>query len=263
VLVNPTDEVLSGTLLFRNSSGFPANVEVGGQAASTLPYSIPAQGSTVIFTQGASELTTGSVTVTPDDEKASPSGTAIFSYRSAGVTVTQAGVPAVPEGTAFRTYAEFVRGSIGTGLAIANSSPFPATVLLELAGLDGAPTGLSGTVTVPASGQTSFFLDQLAFFSSLPSPFRGVLRLTSAQGVSITALRGRYNARGDFLVSSIPPVSETEAAGFSSLLFPHVADAGGYTTQFILLAAKPGQETSGSLRFYDPSGGPMDIFLLP
>jgi hypothetical protein len=37
-------------------------------------------------------------------------------------------------------------------------------------------------------------------------------------------------------------------------LFPHLADGGGYTTQFILFSGTAGQSSSGTLGFIDQSG---------
>jgi hypothetical protein len=50
----------------------------------------------------------------------------------------------------------------------------------------------------------------------------------------VVGLRGRYNERSDFLISTTSPSSEAAPAPAQSV-FPFFADGGGYTTQFVLL----------------------------
>jgi hypothetical protein len=150
---------------------------------------------------------------------------------------------------------------IQSGIAIANLSTSPASVRVELFGLDGSsnlvlrPT----LISLPGSGQTSKLLGELF---SLPGPFKGVLRITaSAPGISIVGLRARYNERNDFLITTTPPSLETTAATSTSMLFPHLADGGGYTTQFILFSGSSGQTSAGTLSVYDPNGQSLNLGL--
>jgi hypothetical protein len=65
------------------------------------------------------------------------------------------------------------------------------------------------TVTIPAGGQRSLFLDEIADFSALGT-YTGLLRITAAgSGVHIVGLRGRTNERGEFLISTVAPIDET------------------------------------------------------
>ena len=59
--------------------------------------------------------------------------------------------------------------------------------------------------------------------------------ITSAASISVVGLRGRYNERSDFLITTTPPVSEAAAPSSSPLFFPHIAASGGFTAQFILI----------------------------
>jgi hypothetical protein len=193
---------------------------------------------------------------------------AIFSFHKDGITVAEAGVPAVHEGTAFRLYAEVLGdfrneaiGSIQTGLAVASTSPVDATVNLTLTRLDGSSTGLTGTITVPANGQVSLFLNQIPGFGSLPVPFGGILRLASNTSISVVGLRGRYNERRDFLITTTQPVNESTVASTGPLYFPHIADGGGFTTQIILFSGQPGQSSNGTIQFFSQSGGALDLSL--
>lgn len=260
VLVNPTDSVLNGTVQFRSPSGQAATVNVNGQSGNSFAYSIQPRSSQKLRMSGASSTSvSGSVWIVPDGD-AAPSSLAVFSFRNTnGVTVTEAGVPAVAAGNAFRLYGEasgnlFALGSIQTGLAVTNLSANAASVRVEVNRLDGSPTGLVGTLDVPANGQAARFLNQIPGLDSLQLPFQGVLRVTSSEAISVTGLRGRYNERGDFLVTTAPPVNESSAPVNSALYFPHIADSGGYTTQFILFSGGSGQSSAGLLTFFTQSG---------
>ena len=233
--------------------------------ASSFTYAIPARSTFRVRTAGGSaEVRVGSVRVTPASGSGTPSGVGIFSFRNAGVTVTEAGVPAARATSAFRLYAEssgdFTRsqvGSIQTGIAVANSAASTATVNFELTKLDGASTGLTGSVTVPANGQTALFLNQVPGLTAVSTSFQGVLRISGPSSITVVGLRGRYNERGDFLITTTPPVAEDEPASTGEALFPHIVEGAGYTTQFILFSGKPGQAASGTLRFLSQAGQPL------
>ena len=182
------------------------------------------------------------------------------------MTVSEAGVPAVPAGNAFRLYVETAGalgavGSIQTGLAVVNTSASAASVLLEIYKLDGSSTGLTGTLPVPANGQIATFLTQIQGLSSLPAPFQGVLRVSSPAAISVIGLRGRYNERGDFLITTTPSVNEAIPPSTARLLFPQIVDGAGYTTQFILFSGQPGQAQSGTLQLFSQSGTPLGLTL--
>jgi hypothetical protein len=221
-----------------------------------------------------SGLVTGSVRVVPGNNMAAPSAFAIVSRHNrewcedpwvwvtetAVSVVTEAAIPAVPAGSAFRLYAE-VSESIETGVAVANTSDSMTNITIELSKLDGSSTGLTGTLTVPANGQVAIFLKEIPGFGSLQTPLQGVLRLTSASRISVTGIRGRYNERNDFLITTTPAVEENTVVSHSPVYFPHVADSGGYTTQFILFNARPGTSSSGKIVFFNAEGRPLELIL--
>ena len=126
--------------------------------------------------------------------------------------------------------------------------------------LGGASTGLTGTATIPGDGQIAKFLDQISGFENLTTPFQGVLRIstTSTAGLSIVGLRSRINQRGDFLITTTSPVDENATASTAEQLFPHFADGGGWSTQFILFGGS-GSSTSGDLRFLSQAGDAIDV----
>jgi hypothetical protein len=265
LLVNTTDTPMSGSVQYYGQGSSTA----AGQLLSTpVNYAVAARSSFQVQTPGvAATVTTGSLRVVPASGSKTPSGVSVFSFKNKGVTVSVAGVPAVGISNAFRLYAELSGssgqiGSIQSGIAIANPSANPASVVFELNTLSGASTGLTGSMTVPASGQTAVFLGQIPGFGGLANPFRGVLRVStpSSGGISVVGIRGRYNERGDFLLTTTPPTDESHPPT-GAQFFPHFADGGGYTTQFILFNGGADQASSGSLRFFAQSGQPISLAL--
>jgi hypothetical protein len=263
VLVNPTDMTLTGQLEFRNPAG-----QVTNPFNSDLSYSIPPRSSYEMQAAlGSSSVLTGSLRVTPTGNTVTPDGVAIFSFQNAGVTVSEAGVPAAAQGTAFRVFAESsgdfdnsAAGSMRTGLAIANTSAQPTTVIVEVKNLDGS-TGLIGTFTIPGNGQTSLFLNQIPGIQKLQTPFRGMLELTTFAPVTVVGLRARYNERNDFLITTTPPGNEDVPPPVSGPYFAHFADAGGYSTQFVLFSAQPGETPSGTLQLMTQVGVTVSLVL--
>jgi hypothetical protein len=152
-------------------------------------------------------------------------------------------------------------GVIQTGIAIANGGATPNNVTLELFRLDGSPTGVSVPVTIPANGQIAKFLHEL-FPASWTLPFQGVLRVHSASGaISVIGLRGRYNERNEFLITTMHAANEAAASSTSDLFFPHLANGGGFTTQFVLFSGTANQTSAGNLLFFGQDGAPIFLNL--
>jgi hypothetical protein len=129
--------------------------------------------------------------------------------------------------------------------------------------LAGQPAGLAGTAIVPAGGQIAVFLDQIQGFGALAPDFQGVLRIStsSSEGISVLGLRSRYNELQHFLMTTTTPIMETASPPGSELVFPHLVDSGGFTTQFILYSGYAGQTSTGVLRYFNQSGQPLGLTL--
>jgi hypothetical protein len=125
--------------------------------------------------------------------------------------------------------------------------------------LDGTSTALTRRLDLAAYGHTAAFLNQIPGFETLDTPFQGVLRVTSSSLISVTALRGRYHERGDFLITTLPPLDEGAAPSNSPIFFPHIVDSDGYTTQLILINSGPGSSASGEIRFLSHDGRPLNL----
>jgi len=245
LLLNPTDNVLTGRIEFRNDAGEILDLNLG-------EYGIAPRSSVRLSTPGTSpSAVAGSVRIIPDG--VAPVSQVVFAYRTGGVTVSHAGVPTA-SGTAFRTYVETIGaagtpGNILTGLAVANNSAASVRVTLELMRLDGTSTGLQAFLDLPAFGHTSRFVEQF-FPNGLAETYRGILRIYSdSTAISVALLRCRYNENGDFLITVLPASDEASPPTASELIFPQVPDGGGYTTQFILFNGSTAQTSSGALTF--------------
>ncbi len=270
ILVNPTDNTTSGTVQFfeqgtAGTTAQPLSLTINGQTSSTFSYTLPARSSASFPTAGTGGTTqSGSVRVTPSANAATPSGLAVFSFRSGTVTVAQAGVPAASTGQAFRLHVEATgasEGTIQTGIAVANPSSTDITVTFELLTTGGGSTGLTGSVSVPGNGQIAQFLNQIDGLASLTTPFEGVLRIStaSAGGIALVGLRSRVNEREDFLITTTTLVDESAADVTDALYFPHLVDGGGYTTQFIQLSGSTTQTTIGTLQFFSQAGAALSL----
>lgn len=242
ILVNPTDSTLTGNIRFMSPAG---------QTLSTSSYSISRAGSFKQVTPGtAAVLQTGSILIIPDSGSATPSSVGIFSLHTAGVTVSEAAVLPTT-GTGLRMYVEAsgIPGTVGniqSGLALTNLSSVSSSVIFELTDLSGKLLA-STTLQVGANMLLSRFVNEI--FPAVPLPIKGVLHiLNTSNPVSVAALRGRYNERLDFLMSTTPPTDENVSpppAG--QLIFAQIANGGGFTTQFVLYSGTVNQSSNGDL----------------
>ncbi|HYR44941.1 MAG TPA: hypothetical protein VER98_18065, partial [Terriglobia bacterium] len=232
LLVNPTDETVTGT------------VDIGWRYS----YSIAPRSSARIATPGTdSAVHVGFVRVSPADGSKAPVPSTVFSFIERGVTVTESGASSIGMASSFRIFAEYA-GALRTGLGIANTGLLPANVRFELFDLMGQSTGYLGSMQLPANGHRSLFIDEIPGFQNLPSSFRGVLRVSSNTPVSVIGLRGRYNERGDFLISTTPAVADDATSTTAEHAFPQIVSGGGYTTEFVLMSRSGGSEGTVLLR---------------
>jgi hypothetical protein len=252
ILTNPFDAPIAGEIQFMDPSG--------AGPAETARYHIAERAAQTVETAGRSaDLHTGWIRIVPDNAAQTPVSTVVVSYRNAGVTVTETGLSAVRPAASSRLFIDAMgwmstgeAGALRTGIALANPSSKPSEVHLDLNGT-GAAAVRQTTVTIPPGGQVAVFIDQIPGYESLPIPFRGLLSVRTANpdGIAVTGLRGRYNERGDFLITSTPAAVDGELPNRD--LIPHFAFAGGYTTTVVLLGAAAGS-SSGTLSGYSRSG---------
>jgi hypothetical protein len=70
------------------------------------------------------------------------------------------------------------------------------------------------------------------------------------------AIRGRYNERGEFLLSTTPPADPDQNTG-QEVFIPHVVDGDGNTTQIVIYDLERNGPLSGSIYFFDQAGQPI------
>ena len=268
VLVNPTDRTITGAVEFRGKGSDTAAAAPviltldDGRTGSNFDYSI-APRSVKRFTTSNSPagLATGSVRATPNSGNAAPSGLVVFSFVSGEKTVSEAGVSALPTGSGFRVYVESAgmpgqAGSIRSGLAITNAGATANTMTLEVTNLDGSLAVPPATLAIPPSGHLARFVDEIF---TLPDNFSGVLRVRSNAEVAIVGLRLRVNENNELKMTTTAPSNEMDPSTSEDRFFAHLADSGGWSTQFILFSGTAGQTASGTLNFIDASGQPLDL----
>jgi hypothetical protein len=211
----------------------------------------------------------GSIQVLPFGGFNTPSVHVLMQHRDSGVLTTIVGQEAELPAGSFRMYAESrgefetgVAGSTRTGVALANPSDAPSTVVLEVRSLDGVLVDTSAPFQVPASGQVALFLNSVPGFENLPVPFEGVLSVSakSPQGVTATTFRASNNERGNVLFTTTGPLFEN-AGTRDELVFGHIAEGGGYTTQFVVIGGVTGKGNAGVLRFFNEDGNPLNLTL--
>ena len=268
ILVNPTDSTIAGMVGFigpgsGTAAASPATLTLDdGRTGSNFEYSIPPRSAQRFTTSNPpGRLSVGSVRATPSRGTPAPFGLAVFSYASGGKTLSEAGVPALPKGSAFRAYVEASgtpgqAGSIRSGLAITNTAATSNTVTLEVTGRDGSLAVPPATLVLPPSGQVARFIDEIF---TLPDNFSGVLRVRSTAGIAIVGLRLRVNGNNELKMTTTSPSNEMDPSTSEDRFFAHLADSGGWSTQFILFSGTAGQTASGTLSFIDASGQPLDL----
>jgi hypothetical protein len=161
---------------------------------------------------------------------ATPSGLAILGLRQNNVLVSETSVPASSLIQSGRIYAE-INGPINTALAIANPNDQPALISFYFTGA-GGDFG-SASLMVPAYGQVAGFLNQAPFNG--PSLMNGTFTFNSSVPVSVFALRGSINERSEFMTTTLPVADPVSSTARETLVFPHFAEGGGWTTQIVLV----------------------------
>jgi hypothetical protein len=259
ILINPGDQPLTGRLQFVSRSGQPMTVVLDGESGSEFDYSILGRGSKTFLTGNTSaDVRVGWIRIIPATGVDYPDGVLIFSNKPGGAVASEAAVAASAPSSAFRLYVEKNNGT-RTGFAIANPNNFPAQVTYELTDMNGLIVGSAVTSSIGANSQVSMFIDELSGFESLPSTFRGVLRIsTTGSGISVLGLRGRYNERGEFLISNSQPIDEKAPPNPSELFFTHFVQSGGFTTQFVLFP-NGSSSVGGTLEFFSQTGQRMQL----
>jgi hypothetical protein len=207
-----------------------------------------------------------------------PYGTAVFSFKQGGVTVSEAGVPASPPTLSARVFIDYRSGvnavpahsdagvvDVNTGIAVVNYGAAAANVTYILRNASGNSIA-TGHGTIAAAKHISCFINQLKDVApdfNLPADFQtssqfGTLDIDSDQPLSVLSLRGTFNQRQQFIVTTTPVADLTKSPGSGSLYFAQFADGGGYTTSLILMNTSTATET-GTIQIIDDTGADLAV----
>jgi hypothetical protein len=251
ILMNTSNLFETGTLEIRNKDGDLLSVnQVGGT------YGIQPGGVFRFQTDGSpAAIKAGWVRLVPSNGTPTPVGSGLFSYNPEDVLVSESGIPSAAATTHARIYVDLSQNH-NTGLAIASVSG--ADSLIKISAFEKDGVTIAGASQEPlqlsANGYSAAFAD--SFITGLPSEFTGVLDISSTKPFAALTLRSLINERHEFLMTTFP-VADANAEAPSPIVFPQVADGGGYTTEFILIS--PGQSASTTFIYYDENGTPTDF----
>ena len=232
--------------------------QVNGPSQSSFDYSIPPGGVFTLQSDGSPTVANaGSVQVEPNGSNPNaPVGAGVLSFTQGGALVTESGIPSATPTTRARIFVDLTGGH-NTGLAIA--SPGGSSLQLTLTAFqnDGSTFAGSNVTTLNGNGHTAAFAGQ--FIPGLPGSFTtGVLEISAASPFVALTLRSLNNARNDFLITTFPLADSNQLAP-QPLIFPQIADGGGFRTQFILLGVNGASTTTTNL--FGDNGAP--VLLLP
>jgi hypothetical protein len=252
--VNTSGSTETGTLRTFADDGSALVVRpTNGTAGASFSYSIPANGAFVLSTDGSPQsVNVGWVQLTPTSGS-TPSGAGVFRLRQNGIVVTESGVPSAAPTTHARVYID-KSGAHDTGLAIGN--PGNSSLSLTLTAYQTNGTSAIGTAnaTLNANGHAAHFAGQ--FVSGVPGGFSGVLDIASPAPFVALTLRSLLNARGEFLLTTFPIADATQPAP-QPIVFPQIADGGGYVTQVILLS--PAGAAAANVSFFGDNGNALAV----
>ena len=125
-----------------------------------------------------------------------------------------------------------VDGRVNTGLFMVNEESEDAVISFYFTDAKGYDFG-HGRFTLEAKDSVSAFVNEAPF--NLAKAFEGTLTFYSSQPVTVTGLRRLVNERDDFLITAIPAISPVTAMAARSVVLPHFADGGGWSTQVVLI----------------------------
>jgi hypothetical protein len=259
IFMNTSAITETGAVRFYGNNGAALPVRMTGAAAadSRFAYSIPAGGTLRLVTDGSpAAVNVGWAQLIPDTGISAPVSAAVFSLGQAGTLVTESGVPTAIPTTRARIYVD-KSGGHDTGLAVANPGGSAIRITATAYQLDGVTRAGSGagTLDLAPMGHDARFAGQL--IAGLPEGFVGVLELQSPAPFTALTLRSLTNGRGDFLITTFP-IADANQVPSGPLLFPQIANGGGYQTQVILLSTA-GAVSKVTVTYRGNDGSPIAI----
>jgi Leucine-rich repeat (LRR) protein len=258
ILLNASNSVETGTMRLFDDIGSPLTVQLlNGSSGTSFDYSIP-PGSASVYQTDASPaaVSVGWMELTPGDRTAVPVGAGIFQYSQSGILLAESGIPSVTPTKHARIFVDLSAGH-DVGLALGNPGNAPINIWFAAFEMDGTSqigTSNGGGDWLNTKGHSAYFVDQRV--SCLPADFRGVLDIASDSPFAALTLRSLVNERSEFLLTTFPVADLSKPAPFP-IIFPQIADGGGYRTEFILISTGP--SGSATVGFFGDGGTEIAI----
>jgi hypothetical protein len=265
-----------GTTYYFRAVGYGAGGSVPGDVHTfTTPKAI----STTVNIPDVEEGTirSGYVVITPDSNSGTPTPLFTFGTVSGGIVQSQAGIVPTQMATDASMFVDIVHSlSRDIGVAIVNPNDTMNVVTLTLRDENGNLAGTPATVSIPAHGQVSKFVDEL-FGSATAVGFRGSMRMQSPAAFAVIGFRFSGSVFSTLAVSITTPVpgvpTMTLAAGstpsspvagtiggLTAILIPQFALSGGWSMQLVLVNNTAATIT-GRIDVLDATGKPMSVKL--
>ena len=274
-LVNNTETTMTGIVRFYNNgpnegdptqSSKPIELALDRGNFTEVPYNLPPRSTDSFATSGTADTISGYARIIPDAGTFTPVGYAVLTYLSGAIVSLHATVEAQVPANDFRLYDE-LSGDFNHGeghatamaFAITNPADTPTDITLTLVKMDGSPTGLTTTFTLPPQGHIATYLHMMDAFKNMPNPFQGLLLVhASGSGVVLFGMRGRVSESAQFVGTTTGPLKEHPGKG-TTVIFPHILDGGGYATQLLLFGDPNGSGSAGVLGFANENGNPIPL----
>jgi hypothetical protein len=259
-LLNTSKSVETGRFNIFGDSGSPLPVHLpNGYTGSSFDYSIVPGGSYVFQTAAVPESTYGGwIELIPDGGMLTPAGAGILQFSRGSTLISESGIPSVIPTTHARVFIDLSSGH-DTGVALGNPNRPPIDILVTAFQMDGTTQmgePIWPAVSLTGKGHASSFIDYL--ISGLPADFRGILDVASGSPFAALTLRSLTE---DPYLKQFPlpafPVADLARPAPFPIVFPQIADGGGFKTEIILISA--GQAAGAKISFYGDEGNPLAI----
>lgn len=238
VLINPTDEVMTGRIGFHDPSGTRTAL---GTDSDIVDYRIPPYGVRVVASNDSGPRARRGYAVVTPDAGGTPHASALIEHSDGGVAVSESTVTGTSAGEA--RFAVDLRpslirhGEIDTQLVVVN--PTADAAAFEVA---------SGGETIASRELAAGEQAVLSVRALAGAGANGVFRVTGDDALVVTARQETTNIRAEQIDVELPPLS---AAPF----VPFVANGAGIATE-IRLANMATEPIAGTLDFVSPDGTP-------
>ncbi|HEY2934153.1 MAG TPA: IPT/TIG domain-containing protein [Acidobacteriota bacterium] len=253
VLISRSAQRSVGRITFFAQDGSPLRLQISGVTASEFPFQIEPNGVFRAQLTSLSGVAIGYAVVTLDQGTDTPSGSAIFQYRSQdNRLLSEAGVASTPATKSARIFVDTINTQ--TGVAIANAGNAATTVTFEL--IDRSGISLEKrSIALPARGQLALFAENI--FTSLPAGFVGCIEITCPDAVVPVTLKLTTNTRGHPILTTLPVADLTRPIRSTIVVFPQIGFGGGFSTLLIFISPDKNKPVTGRVVFVQSSGAAL------